>query len=113
MSHYPIPSYAASIWITGDHLWLGFPPISEGEQGHSVPYPLTNRGLLLAIETLKHRRRGERMLGEAGSPSRYQVERELYHDPKYNIILAALARGKEASAAEAQEAGKFLEELGL
>lgn len=112
MSDYPIPSYAVSLWVAGDQLWLAFPPL-DGERGHSVPYPLTERGIALALETLKHRRLGARSLGEAGAPTRYQVERELYHDPRYNIILGAMAKAKADTAKEATEAGAFLEELGL
>jgi len=113
MSDYPIPSYAANIWIAGDLLWLGFPPIGDGVQAHSVSFPANERGLSLIIEILKSRRKGERMIGENGSPTRYQVERELVRDAKYNELLRALENSKKVTAEEAAEASAFLEELGL
>ncbi len=113
MSDYPIPSYACSIWLAGDSLWLAFPPLAQGEHGHSVPFPATERGLELILNTLRQRRLGERSLGEAGSPTRYQIERSLVNDANYNVLIGAIAQSKEAQRREREEAGKFLEELGL
>ena len=113
MSDYPIPSYAAHIWLAGDTLWLGFPPLTEGGSSHSVPYPANERGITLIIETLRERRKGERSLGSHGSPTKYQTERALVDDRKYNILLRALRESKAATEKEKQDATAFLEELGL
>ena len=113
MSDYPIPSYAAYIWVAGDKLWLGFPGTDESVRPHSVPFPANEVGMALAVDVLKARRTGDRMIGTKGAPCKHQVERELAQDRRYNDLLKAMAEAKATSAAEKADAEAFLEELGL
>lgn len=112
MSDYPVPSYAAQIWVAGDQLWLAFPSLVNGH-GHSVPFPANEIGLSLALETLKERSKGAISLGLRGSPTRHEIERRVREDSRYNTILREMSENKRASEAERAEASKFLEELGL
>ena len=113
MADYPIPDYAAYIWVAGDKVWIGFPPLGDLVQAHSVPFPATDKGLALLIRTLKERNQGLRHLGTNGSPTRYAVERELVNDRKYNGILKAMHAAKEKQAEEDAAATEFLKDLGL
>ena len=113
MSDYPIPSYAAYIWVAGDKLWLGFPGTDESVRPHSVPFPATEPGFAVALKILRERRIGERMIGTKGAPCKHQVERELAQDRRYNEMLKAMKEAKATSAAEKADAEAFLEELGL
>lgn len=113
MSDYPIPHYAAHIWVAGDTLWLGFPGTAEGVREHSVPFPITDKSIALVVETLRARERNRNWLGTKGAPTRYDVKKELQHDKKYNTLLRALRENKNKKEAEKAEAEAFLEELGL
>jgi len=112
VSDYPIPSYSASIWLVGDQIWLGFPPIGDLVQAHSVPFPATDKGLALILQTLRERRHSLN-IGTKGAPTRYQVERTLAQDKRYNGILEAMKKAKETREKEREEAIAFLAELGL
>jgi hypothetical protein len=49
---YPLPSYAASIWLDGETLWLSFP----GERhGHSIHLSADEYGLRCALSILRER----------------------------------------------------------
>ena len=113
MSDYPIPSYAASIWLVGDTIWLGFPPLGDGVQSHSAPFPANERGLALLLSTLRERGRGSLNIGLKGSPTRYQIERQLVQDAKYNGLLKAMKEAKAKQDEEKEKAIAFLKELGL
>lgn len=122
MSDYPVPSHAATCWFTGDRLWLAFGPLTNGDHGHSVPYPIDLpalrtlsadfrelRPVVMALEALKARHATRAELGARGSPVRYDVEQSLTNDKKYNEWLKAMTVSKEEKA----EAEEFLKELGL
>lgn len=42
---YPLPQYAAYIWVEGSDLCLGTPPQAEHERGHTVRIPLAKCGV--------------------------------------------------------------------
>jgi hypothetical protein len=108
--NYPLPSYAAHIWIANGQLCLGFPSPKEGAREHMVTLPLSDKGLAVAIDILREREKDRfNTLGTAGAPCRRQVEDELKRDQKYNEILRAMS----VSKSERDEAAKWLEELGL
>ena len=110
MTEYPAPAYAANIWITGDTVWLGLPPEGEGTKGHSVPFPATEKGLTLLIETLKARSRGKRRLSEEGSPTRWDIEKAMKRDKQY---LELIRRMQGPTEEEREESIRFLADLGL
>ena len=113
MTDYPVPRHAANIWVTGDTLWLGFPPLQESGHAHSVPFPRNPEGLRLAIEILAERSKGPLTIGNNGSPTKYQVERALVDDKRYNTLLRAIREDKAQKAKEKAEATEFLRDLGL
>jgi hypothetical protein len=114
MSEYPLPSYAANIWTVGDRLVLSFPSPVDAP-AHCVEFPLTERGLLLALATIREREKAYRpaFLATRAAPSKYQIERALAEDKKFKAWLSEMAATKEKKEAEKAEATKFLEELGL
>lgn len=99
MSEYPIPSYAAQIWVVGDTFWLAFPPTVADSRSHSVQFPVTEKGLQLAISILHEREKSCLSISTKGAPTRYQVERALVDDKRYNEILKALKKPKEVDPA--------------
>ena len=110
MTHYPVPSHAAQVWVASDTLWLSFPPLPGNEFGHSVSFPASPKGLMAALETLVTRSRAADLrLGFKGTPTQWEVEKSLKDDKKYNEWLATM----KVTEAEREEAGKMLEELGL
>ena len=111
MSDYPVPTYAANIWVVGDELWLGFPPLVEGGHGHSVPFPCNERGLALALAAIRERSAGSLHIGLRGSPTRYQVEQDLKNDAKYNEVLRAMQEAKKPKLDPEMEA--LMADLGL
>ena len=115
MTQYPLPSYAAHIWIAGDKIWLGFPGEKDGVREHSVPFPATDKGFSLILATIKARQEAPcaNWLGTRGAPCRHEIERQLANDKRYNAFIKATAEAKVVSAADAAENAKFLEELGL
>lgn len=109
MSDYPVPRYAAYVWVTGDTLWLGFPSPVEGGS-HSVPFPATDKGLKLAMSTLRERETSTRLeIANKAAPSRYQVERALVNDKRYNELLRALKVAPKVDP----EVEALMRELGL
>jgi hypothetical protein len=84
---YPVPSYAANIWVTGDQIWIGL-------EGRSTPFPCTIPGMQLLITTLRERSRGSVSFAQNGAPTRYQVERTLQRDKRWNEMVRLMqARG--------------------
>lgn len=108
MPDYPVPSYAANIWVTGNTLWLSFPPTVAEGHSHSVPFPCTEKGLSLAISVLHEREKGCLKISNKSAPTRYQVERALANDRRYNEILRALNAPKVDPEVEA-----LMKEIGL
>jgi len=107
---YPIPSYAVSLWVAGDDLWLAFPGQGPEERGHSIRLPATVAGMQTAIAVLRERSQAKSLkLGERGTPTQYELEQ----DRKYGAILAAMKADSEEKRAERAKAQAELEELGL
>jgi hypothetical protein len=124
---YPIPKFAAYIWLTGDSLAIGLPPGDEAERGHTVLIPLAKLsalrpigdwehdhgtvdlsryaatvGFTTLIDLLRERERVGRVsprLGERSEPTQYNIDALLRHVTKYN------SRGEVAATT--------LEDLGL
>lgn len=111
---YPLPSYAANIWTIGDQLVLSFPSPLDAP-AHKVQFPNTEKGLALALQTLRERERSHQslLLGTKGAPSIYQVERALAEDKKYRAWIAEMGEAKAIREAEAADAEAMLKELGL
>lgn len=107
MSDYPLPSYAASIWIAGDQVHAAF-------DGHTVAFSNTVMGLKLLLGVLRERQHSTiNCIGMESSPTRYQVERALVNDQRYNFLLREMNKAKVASEAEKAESIAWLKELGL
>lgn len=107
---FPLPSYAISLWVAGDDLWLAFPGQGPEGKGHSVRLPASQAGFATAISILRDRVQAKDLkLGQPGTPTQYELEQ----DRKYGAILAAMkadtAERREAQAKAAAE----LAELGL
>lgn len=111
---YPLPSYAATIWTVGDRIRLSLPSPLDAPD-HVVEFPATEKGLELALETLKARERSERSLtiGARGAPSQHQVERALADDKRMNEWLKEMGAAKAEKEREKAEAEAFLAEIGL
>lgn len=107
---YPLPSYAISLWVAGDDLWLAFPGQGPEGKGHSVRLPASLAGMQTAVSILRDRATAKDLkLGARGTPTQYELEQ----DRKYGAILAAM-RADTTERREAQaRAARELEELGL
>jgi hypothetical protein len=106
MRDYPLPSYAANIWIKGDQIWLGF-------DGHSVWFPANAKGMELMLATLRERSKSQLCIGQNGQPTQYQVERTLQRDKRWNEMLRIMRSSIEHTEKDRQESIEFLKELGL
>lgn len=120
---YPPPSYALSIWLSGDAIMLAIP------EAGTVPIPLErlrpqvndfgavvsgNRGLAVLLDLLRSRMASRApTIGQSAAPVRYDVEQALANDEKYKAWLAAMSGAKALSAAEKAEAEAVLAEIGL
>jgi hypothetical protein len=83
MSDYPVPSYAANIWIAGDKIMLGFPS-TVGGRSHSVALPMTDKGLAVALDILKERSTSTIMsIGTRAAPTKWNIE----NDARYNAFI--------------------------
>ena len=51
---YPTPAYAATIWMAGDKIMLGFEATSS-QPGHTIQVPNTEKGLAVALQILQAR----------------------------------------------------------
>ncbi len=107
---YPLPSYAVSLWIAGDDLWLAFPGQGPEGKGHSVRLPASVAGFASAVSILRERAQAKSLkLGEPGTPTQYELEQ----DRKYGAILAAM-KADTADKREAKaRAERELQDLGL
>lgn len=124
MSLYPPPSYAAQIWLAGDHIALALPeagtvtiPLENIEPhrndfGQVTP---SNRGLAVLLDILRQRMQSRERptIGVSAAPVRYDVEQALASDAKYTSWLEAMNGTKQANAAAKAEAVEMLKELGL
>lgn len=111
---YPLPSHAASFWLSGDDLMIAFPPTGAEQRGHTVRLPTSVAGLQLALSVLRDRTaNGGKALGEPGTPSQYQLERALVHDKKYSSILKSLEQAKALDVEAKKASQAALAKLGL
>lgn len=107
---YPIPSYAVTLWVAGDDLWLAFPSTVADGRGHSVKLPASTAGLKTAIEILKARAVApDYRLGNRGTPTQYELEQ----DKKYGAILEAMRADSEDRREARAKAAAELADLGL
>ena len=106
---YPPPSYAATIWLSGDVIMLSLPEASTIQLPLSRPNAI---GALLAI--LKARAQEHKpSIGTRGAQVRNDVEKALESDEKYRAWLTAMQEDKAATAAAKLEAEQVLAEIGL
>jgi hypothetical protein len=114
VSDYPLPSYVAQIWTMGDRLVLRFPSPVDAP-AHTVEFPVTQKGLELALATLREREKSKTpaWLATKAAPTKYQIERVLVEDKKYKAWLKEMTEAKEKRLKEAEDADLFLRELGL
>lgn len=107
---YPLPAYAASIWVAGDNLMVQFP--GQGPEGreHTIKLPVHENGLKTAIKILKDRAQAEALtIANRGTPSQWQAE----NDARYRAFHKALQKDRKDREQEKREAEEFLKELGL
>lgn len=76
---YPVPSYAAHLWVVGDQIKLGLPPLEQNQQSHTVSMPFTIAGMqaLLMILRDRERQRVRQTVGTKAAPTQYNVEEML------------------------------------
>lgn len=75
---YPIPSYAAQVWLAGDNkLTVAFPPLPGHEKGHTTLIPCTEDGIKVLRSVLAARAEGfstgAAHIATKGSPTQYNL----------------------------------------
>lgn len=74
---YPIPSYAATVWLAGDKLAVSFPPLPGLDKSHTIQVPCTEEGIKALATVLRDREHGfdtaQAKLGTKGSPTQYNL----------------------------------------
>lgn len=107
---YPLPKFAAYIWLVGDRLMLGLPPSEAAERGHTVVIPLSRMettrpigewehehgtvdlsryaatvGFTTLLDVLRERERAGRVapIGARSEPTQYQLDAILARVTKY------------------------------
>jgi hypothetical protein len=108
---YPAPSYAATIWTTGDTIHLALPAQYGEDKGHSVVFPNSSAGWMAISMILRDRERAERTnrrVGTAGAPVQYDLDK----------VLKQLTAGKPVTKVPSARKVKAeddltLEDLGL
>lgn len=102
MNDYPVPQHAAYVWIVGDELFLGLPPLPGNAQGHTVHFGADERGIKIILDVLRSRSTSLRSyIGTKGSPVQYDIE-------QIHKIM-----GKKRAEKEKDLEMDFLEEIGL
>lgn len=127
---YPLPSYAVSVWVSGDDLMVAFPG-TVTEQGHTIKLPASANGLKAAVTIMRDRAAAESLrIGNKGTPTQWDVER--HAGAAWGRVSRRLREEREALIAETnerklrehtakvrklereqREAAEFLKELGL
>jgi len=54
-SPYPLPAHCATIWASGDNLWLILGPTERGGKSNRITLPATESGLQTLLRILKDR----------------------------------------------------------
>ncbi len=79
MTDYPTPAYAATIWLAGNEICLGFSATST-TPGHTSRLPATEKGMLVALQILRARQAlpsGTSQISTLAEPTQFNIEREL------------------------------------
>ncbi len=78
MSNYPLPSYAASIWLANDRIQVAFP---DERGGHTISLPEGPKGLEVLMTALRQRamQTSARTLGLSGTPSQQEADHLRMH----------------------------------
>lgn len=110
MSQYPIPDYAATLWLAGDEINIAFPsPLDAGS--HVVRFPASERGLTLLLRILREREKVESVqdltIGNKAAPTQYMTE------ARYREIVKAIERDKAAKEAADAELDSIFDDIGL
>lgn len=87
---YPTPSYAATIWIAGNEICLGFSE-TRNSPGHTTRLPCTEKGLQVALQILRARQAlpsGSSQVATLAEPTQFNLDRELMKYQK-RVTLSA------------------------
>ena len=73
---YPVPSYAANIWVVGNEIHLALPPLEGNKQGHTVVLPWNAKALDHLLRILRQRATQVRPLNIAtpAGPTQWDIE---------------------------------------
>jgi len=74
---YPLPTYAAYIWVAGDKLIVSFPPLKSSDRNsHTTILSADEVGakVLLSVLTERARLTDKAAIGTKGSPVQYDVD---------------------------------------
>jgi hypothetical protein len=75
---YPLPSYVTQTWVSGDKLFVCFPP-TRGDKSHTVQLPATPAGFAILGSLLQERSREgyEPSIGTRAAPVQYDIDKML------------------------------------
>ena len=92
---YPVPSYAAHIWVIGDVIHLALPPLEGHEQGHTIRVPWNPKALDHLLRILRERETQKRPLNIAtpAAPTQWDIEQ----------VLKAMKKAKKLDEATVSE----------
>lgn len=78
MKDYPLPSYASSIWLADDQIYLAFP---DERGGHTIHFPDSPRGYETMMRVLRERamQTSARTLGLSGTPAQQEADHLRMH----------------------------------
>lgn len=74
---YPLPSHAASIWLSGDILFIAFPSTDPNVRGHTVELRINENTMLTLVHVLRSRARSHSQndrLGKPECPTQYNLD---------------------------------------
>lgn len=113
MRDYPLPGYAAYIWVAGDEIKLVLPSPLDAP-AHTITLPNNDKGLARALAILREREHEpQSTIGKAAAPTQHMTDRALANDAKYNAWLRTMREQSDERKAEREEAEQFLKEIGL
>jgi hypothetical protein len=88
MTSYPTPAYAATIWVAGDKIMLGFEE-TRCTEGHCIAVPMTDKGLAAAIKILQARAalpQGNSQVSTMAEPTQFMLDREILKYQKRTML---------------------------
>jgi hypothetical protein len=122
MNSYPLPAHAVSVWLAGDRLMIGIPPVNGDERPSTKVIPLdrcfvdknaaSQTGWRFLLNLLSERTemiaQGKKpYLGTKGDPVQYDIEKMLKHmrreKREHRKVVKALGKDRPLT----------LEDLGL